>query len=426
MFWQIELLYFVIMIAVFIVLLLWAKVPAGISLMASAIIGMILSAVITGTDLSIRHLLEGSFVYFDTILVVTAAMIFMGSLQTSGALDYFSAFLVKKLHKYPTLLLISFMIIIMFPGMITGSSLAAAVSAGALVAPIMIKMGIPAAKAGAIIAFGAILGMVAPPINVPVMVICDVVDIPFTGFTLPLLALTVPLAVFSVLFLGRRYVKNIDLDEMKEVIDFNILTELKWTVSLPIIILFTLIVGQSIFPHVFGILGMTLIFIIATIVTAFVGKKANLVKVTKVGVEKSFTAMALLMGVGMFVQVITLNGVRGFFVINALSLPSFGQYLSIAIAMPIFGGVSAFGSASILGGPFVMALLSSNEIIIASSLSLVAALGEFLPPTAMSATFAAKIVNKEKYIDITKAAIIPIVVSLAYAMLFIIYIAGIW
>ena len=444
MFFQIELLYFLVMIAVFIVMILVVKAPSGISMMVSALVGGILFCIISGEQFSLRYYVDGAFGYFDTILIITAAMIFMGGLQACGALDYLSALLVKKLHKFPTLLLLSFMLIIMFPGMVTGSSLASIVSSGALLAPIMVKMGIPKAKAGAIVAFGAVLGMIAPPINVPVMAICDVADIPFQGFTLPLLALTIPPAIFAVLFLGRKYVKKINLDEMAEVIDFSILEKkpkekqfdengneiksnsLSWTCLIGLFILIILIILESVLPRIFGSLGMTLIFIIATIPTFFTGRKVKPHMVVKDGVYKSFSAMALLAGVGMFVEVLTWIGARGWFVANALSLPSVLQYVAIAITLPVFGGISAFGSASILGGPFVMAFLALDNIIVASALSLLAALGEFLPPTAMSATFAGQTVGEEKYIKITKAALVPFFVCLVYAMLFIIVIARIW
>lgn len=440
-------------------------------MMVSALVGGILFCIISGEQFSLRYYVDGAFGYFDTILIITAAMIFMGGLQACGALDYLSALLVKKLHKYPTLLLLSFMLIIMFPGMVTGSSLASIVSSGALLAPIMVKMGIPKAKAGAIVAFGAVLGMIAPPINVPVMAICDVADIPFQGFTLPLLALTIPPAIFSVLFLGRKYVKEINLDEMAEVIDFSILDKkekvsrkeetsevikvqepkeidfdflgeekveevkvepkkesipLDWTCLIGLFVLILLIILESVLPRIFGSLGMTLIFIIATIPTFFTGRKVKPHLVVKDGVYKSFGAMSLLAGVGMFVEVLTWIGARGWFVANALSLPSILQYVAIAVTLPVFGGISAFGSASILGGPFVMAFLALDNIIVASALSLLAALGEFLPPTAMSATFAGQTVGEEKYIKITKAALVPFFVCLVYAMLFIIVVARIW
>ena len=471
MFLQIELLYFLVMIAVFILLVLLVKMPSGIAMMISAVVGMALSAIISKTEFSLRELVDGAFGYFDTILIITAAMVFMGGLQASGALDYISALLVKKLYRHPTILLLAFMLIIMFPGMVTGSSLSSIISSGALLAPIMIKMGIKKERAGAIVALGAILGMVAPPINVPVMAICDVVDIPYTGFTLPLLILTIPLAIFGVLFLGRG-VKAIDLEEMAQVIDFSILDKkpkdaspevlaeeekeetvlvatdedkkpnffkqicnkyedlvsdkkpktkvyYNWTIMLPIILLVLLIILESILPKIFGKLGMTLIFLISTIPAFFVGKKPNFVKVFNDGIYKSFGAMGLLCGVGMFVQVLTLSGARGWFVANVITLPSVGQYVAMGLSLPIFGGISAFGSASILGGPFVMAFLKYSEIIVASGLSLLAALGELLPPTAMSATFASETVSEKNYLRLTKEALIPFAVCMVYTLAFI-------
>lgn len=495
MLWEIELLYLVAMLATFIVLLIVGKTPSGIALMAAAIVGFVLSAIFSKTDLNIRHLIEGGFGYFDTIMVIVCAMVFIKGLEKSGALDYLCALLVKAFRKVPTILLVVFMIILMLPGMVTGSSLAAVISIGAIVSPIMLKMGIPRTKVAAIVGFGAILGMVAPPINIPVMAICDVVDIPYTGFTTPLFALTVPLALFAVLFLsrcwkknqevvaeknwletiiilvvlgvieivliivaitsmgtdngplmtwlliiytimiialalimifGKSYTKELNLEEISEAIDFKVLEELNFLVLVPLIIVILLYIGQSVWPRIIGMLGTPLYFIIGFIFTLFTGRKHNVVYTLKDGIAKSISAMGLLVGVGMFVQVMTLNGVRGYFVINAISLPSVWQYVAIAVAVPVFGGISAFGSASILGGPFVMALLASNEIIVASALSLVAALGEFLPPTAMSATFAGKQVGEEKALNVTKSAIIPLAVCLIYALVFIIGVAAVW
>lgn len=454
MFLQIELLYFVLMIATFIALVLAAKMPSGLSLMISAIVGAVFSSIISKTPFELRYFVEGAFGYFDTILVITAAMIFMGAMQVSGALEYISALLVRTFRRVPALLLISFMIIIMFPAMVTGSSLASAISAGALVAPIMIKWGIPKSKTGAIVALGSVLGMVAPPVNVPAMVICDVVDIPYTGFTLPLLLLAFPLAIVGVLLIGRKYVKPLSKEEVDCVVDTSVLKELNWTVCIPVIVLIALIICEIIWPKIFGSLAMPAMFLIATIISFFVGRKLpfwvspkkrkakaeeegitvdeykeridknekpdSVVGVFSQGVHKSFSAMGLLMGVGMFMEVIASNGVRGFFVINAISLPNAWKYVGMALTLPIFGGVSAFGSASILGGPFVMALNGiADNIIVTAGLSLLAAVGEFLPPTAMSASFAANIVGEKKWSKITKAALPALLVMYVYGIIFV-------
>ena len=436
-----ELLYFVLMIGTFIALLMLAKLPSGICLMASAVVGAVASALISKTDFALRYFVEGTFAYFDTILIITVAMIFMGAMQSSGALEYISAAIVKKLRKYPTLLLICFMLIIMFPAMVTGSSLASAIASGALLAPIMIKWGIPKAKAGAIVATGSILGMVSPPINVPAMVICDVVDIPYVNFTLPLLVLALPIAIVTVVLLGRKYVKPIEEDQIDKVVDTKVLTELKWTVCIPMFVLIALIVGEIVLPKYFGVLGMVVMFVIATILSFFFGRKLpflkskeekvevkegeepkpnTVVEVISAGVKKSFSAMGLLMGVGMFMEIITLNGVRGYFATIAVSIQALAGEtagnLSMILTLPIFGGISAFGSASVLGGPFVMMLngIGAN-VTVTCGLSLLAALGEFMPPTAMSATFASQMVEEKKWSSVTKAAIPSMAMIFVYS-----------
>lgn len=449
MFFNIELLYFVLMIGAFVALLLWAKLPSGLCLMISAVIGIVASAIITGTSMDLRFFVEGAFGYFDTILIITTAMIFMGAMQVSGALEYISAVLVKAFRRVPSLLLIAFMLIIMFPAMVTGSSLASALSAGALIAPIMIKWGIPKAKAGAIVGIGSILGMVAPPVNVPAMVICDVIDIPYVGFELPLLILVIPLAIISVLLLGRKYVKSLSLEEVDYVVDTSVLKELNWMVCIPLFVLILLIVAEMIWPIIFGSFAMPLMFVVATILSFFFGRKLpfwkkkekvaaaatdesgevelkkneeapadSIVEVVRQGVAKSFSAMGLLIGVGLFMEAITLNGVRGNFITLAVTLPGFARYLAMALTLPIFGGISAFGSASMLGGPFVMAFMSgASDIVLTCGFSLLAAVGEFLPPTAMSATFASQIVDEKKgWTKISLAALPALVLIFVYSI----------
>lgn len=447
MFLEIELLYFVLMIATFVVLLLFAKLPSGLCLMASAVVGAIAYTIVAAVGGSapsaidlLRYLSEGTFGYLDTILVIVTAMVFMGAMQISGALEYISALLVRTFRRVPSVLLILLMLIIMFPAMVTGSSLTSAITTGAMVAPIMIKWGIPKNRVGAIVAVGAILGMVAPPINVPAMVICDVVDIPYVDFTLPLLMISVPAAIVCVLILGRKYVKALTKEEVEYVVDTSVLKELNWTVCIPMLVLIVLIVGEIVFPKIFGSVAMPAFFVVSTAIAFFVGRrlpfwkkqpenrpkhaKPNcVVDVIRQSVHKSFGAMGLLMGVGMFMEIITLNGVRGYFALNASALyyavnPIVG-YISMALTLPIFGGVSAFGSASVLGGPFVMMLNGiGDNVIVTCGLSLLAAIGEFLPPTAMSATLAAHMMGEKKWTKITKSALPAVGVLFGYSLLY--------
>ena len=90
------------MIGIFMLGCFLAKLPVGVSMMLSAIGGCLAG----GEGLPIRHLVEGTFSYIDTILVIATAMVFMKVVEKSGTLDALSAVIIKKFHKHPAILLI--------------------------------------------------------------------------------------------------------------------------------------------------------------------------------------------------------------------------------------------------------------------------------------------------------------------------------
>ena len=63
-------------------------------------------------------------------------------------------------------------------------------------------LGLAAERAAAIVAMGGILGMVAPPINIPAMLIGTGIDLPYVGFGAPLAVVAFPLALAIVYGLG--------------------------------------------------------------------------------------------------------------------------------------------------------------------------------------------------------------------------------
>lgn len=414
---QIELIIFVAMVLVFMVSCFKFKLPVGIAMVLAAISGTL----IAGEGVPIRHLVEGTFGYIDTILVISTAMIFMKIVEKSGALNALNTVFINKFHKQPALLLVFLMIIVMFPGMITGSSTAAVLTAGSLVAPVLIMMGIPVVNTAAIIAIGGMMGMIAPPVNVPVMIIGGGIDMPYVGFEIPLLLMSVPVAIFSVLFLGHKYVKNLNYEELKMKLDIDLDKKYGWTIYIPILVVIVLMVSTKMLPEYLPNLGLPLIFLIGSIVGVFTGEKFNLFKTTKEAVNSALPVMGILIGVGMFIQVMTLTGVRGFIVVNSLSLPTVLLYVGIAITIPLFGAISSYGSASVLGVPFVLALLSQDQIITAAALSLIASIGDLMPPTALAGMFAAQVVGVENYVDVLKKTMIPAAVIIASGILFIVF-----
>jgi len=413
---QIELIIFLGMILTFTISCFKLKLPVSIAMVLSAIVG----ALIGGEGIPIRHLVEGGFGYLNTILVIATAMIFMKTIQELGTLDALSALILKKFHSNKILLLVFLMFISMFPGMITGSSTAAVLTAGSIVAPILMLIGIPIVETATIIAIGGILGMIAPPVNVPAMIIGGGIDMPFVGFTIPLLMLTIPIAIFTVLFLGLKFTKNLDYEKIKSQLKTEDIEKLGIKVYIPIILSVVLMILGKIIPTVFN-LGMPLIFIISALSALFCGKKINFIKVSKVAVKEALPVLGILVGVGMFIQIMTLTGVRGYVVVSSLSLPPALMYLAMAITIPLFGAVSSYGASSVLGVPFLMALLSHNQIITASAISLIAGLGDLMPPTALAGIFAAQVVGLKDYSEILKKSIVPALVMIVYAIVMIVF-----
>lgn len=413
---SIELMIFLAMVVVFAGGCFLLKLPVSISMVLSSVVG----ALVGGQGVPLRHLVEGTFSYVDTILVIATAMIFMKVIQESGALDALSALIIEKFHKIPALLLCLIMLVIMFPGMITGSSTAAVLTAGSIMSPVLILMGVPMLETACIIAMGGILGMIAPPVNIPAMIIGGGIDIPYVGFEIPLAILTFPLAFLFVLMFGYKYAKKISYEEIAPKLNNEPREKFGFRVYIPIFAAIILMVVNKAVPQIPD-LGMPLVFLISAVIGLFTGYKIDILKSCKEAINSVLPVLGILMGVGMFIQIMTLTGVRGLIVTSCISLPNLLLYVAMAISIPLFGAVSSYGAASVLGVPFLMAFLAKDQIITAAAISLIASLGDMMPPTALAGIFAAQVVGLKKYTDVLKRCIVPALILIAWAILIIVF-----
>ena len=401
------------------------RLPIAVAMSVAAAVG----ALVSGFGIPVGHLVEGAFGYLDTILIIATAMIFMKTVQHIGLLEAVAAWVIRRFRTRPRFLSLGLMGVIMIPGMITGSSTAAVLTMGALVAPVLIRLGVPVVDTAAAIAMGAIYGMIAPPVNIPVMIIGGGIDMPYVGFELPLLVCTLPLAVMSAFILilphlthgaGDTELLEAELVKMET-------AKLSFRLFLPFVVLIVLLGGERALPRLWPSLGMPLSFLCASASGLLSGRKWNPLSAATEAIDEALPVMGILIGVGMFIQIMTLNGVRGFFVVSALALPAWLLYGGIAVSMPLFGAVSAFGSATVLGVPFLLALLGRNEIIVASALSLMAGLGDLMPPTALAGIFAAQVVGEKNYFKVLRRCVVPGIATAVWGILVIVganYIAG--
>ena len=411
---SIELLILIVMLTTFALSVFLLKLPAGVSLMLAAITG----ALTGGEGIPVRHLVEGGFGFLEAILIIATAMIFMKVVDATGALGTISYGMIRYLYRLPMVLMIIITLFIMFPGMLTGLSSACILTTGALVVPALLAMGIPPKAAGALIAMAAVFGEIAPPISIPAMIIGGGVDMPYIGFGGPLFLASFPPAILTAIYFRFRYLKKFDIDEVLTKMGKPVYSKHGIKLFIPLLVVITLLIAERTFPELMPHLGVPLIFLIGTLIGFGTGEKFNLYKLMRNAVRDALPVMSILVGVGMFIQIMALTGVRGYIAVTALQMPESIKYLA-ALIMPFFG--SAYASASVVGVPLVFVFIGKSEIVVAAALALLAALGDLMPPPSLLCAYAAQLVKVKNHFLILKESIVPIILTLIIGLLIIIF-----
>jgi TRAP-type C4-dicarboxylate transport system permease large subunit len=415
---EFELIILVVMVAVFVGTFFLLRLPVAIGLMLAAVAG----ALVAGEGLPLRQLVEGMFAFFDLILIIATAMVYMKVLEHSGVLDTLGRQVTEAFHRRPALLLMALMLLVMFPGMITGACATAIFTTGALVAPVMLNLGIPRVQTAAIIAMGSLLGMIAPPVCIPAMIIAEGIDMPYVGFFWPLFVLTIPTGLIMAWAMGRRHVRrDLDLATLSASMRPSVYPAHGWKLYLPLAVLFALMLAPKVAPRYVYDIGLPLMLVISTILGLFTGEKVKLDAAIRTGMKEAIPVMGLMLGVGMFIEVMSLTGARGYFVVTALDLPKVWLVVAAAVALPAFGIISAFGGASVLGVPMALALLGKDQILAISSLGLIIGLGEIVPPTAVAALFSAQLLGLESHFPVVRRCLGPALAVLAFAVLMLVW-----
>jgi TRAP-type C4-dicarboxylate transport system permease large subunit len=206
------------------------------------------------------------------------------------------------------------------------------------------------------------------------MIIGGGVDMPFIGFEIPLMLATFPLAIITALYFRVRYVRAINVDEVLAKLPPPVYSKHGLMLFAPIVLLVGLMIAIRIIPQYVPDIGMPLIFVLGALTGIGSGDRWEARKISSAAIRGALPVMAILVGVGAFVQIMTLTGVRGMIAVSALQLPESLLYVGIALMMPAFG--SAYAASSVLGVPLVYLFLGRNEIIVTSALSLIAGVGD--------------------------------------------------
>jgi gluconate:H+ symporter, GntP family len=407
----------VLMLACFGVLAIWRRWPVGLALLVGAWAG----AAFAGEWLPARHLVEGAFSYLDPILVIASAMIFMRLVADCGALTAIGSFVERAFGHRPVLLLPILMLIVMFPGMITGSSTASVLTTGTVAGSILVGFGLSRERAAAVVAMGGVLGMVAPPINIPAMIIGTGIDLPYVGFGAPLALASLPLALVVVYGLGWPVLRR---QGPRPPVTTGPGMSIWRALGSPMVAGIVM-AAPRMWPAVVPDPGLPLTFVVAAMVCVLISPRFPVWRALLRATEEALPVLGILTGVGAFIQVMTFVGARGWIVATMLGAPSWAIAAAAGVSIPAFGAVSAFGSASVLGVPFLLAMLGRNEVVTTAALSMLASLGDLMLPAALAATLAAQAVGLTERRRVLALCVLPALAVAAVAVLMLLYSAEI-
>jgi TRAP-type C4-dicarboxylate transport system permease large subunit len=414
------------MLVCFGVLAVRARWPIGVALVVGAWAG----AALNGYSLPLRHLVEGAFSYLDPILVIATAMIFMRVLADGGALVSVGRVVERSFGTRPMLLLPVLMLIVMFPGMMTGSSTASVLTTGAMAASIAVRLGLARERAAAFVAMGSILGMVAPPVNIPAMLIGGGIDLPFAGFAAPLAVLAFPLAIALAYGFGwpllaggaaRSARAQAVSPNVAQAVSPNVAQDLSpalplWRALAAPLVAALMMTAPRLWPLAVPDPGLPVVFLVSAAVGVMCSARFRLGQTLVVAMDEALPVLGILVGVGAFIQVMTLTGGRGWLVAQMLAAPPWALVVAAAVSMPLFGAISAFGSASVLGVPFLLAFLGRNEVVTTAALSLLASLGDLMLPAALAATLAARVAGVDDRRRVLRLCVLPAALAVAVAV----------
>jgi TRAP-type C4-dicarboxylate transport system permease large subunit len=276
-----------------------------------------------GMGIRFREIVEGPFGLLDSALSVCSGAVLFYLFHELGTLDV----IFNHICRIQSRLLKSFAVLffLALPGMFSGSAAFSIMTSGVIVSRGMKEGGVNDSKIIGGIASGAFIGMIMPPNCIPAMIASNgagsVLPTPFMGFYVPLLVLALPAFVliafafsksFSMACCSLTDVKSIQTSI--KVSRFNI-------VALGVSLLFTIVDGLlSSFVYLGGNI---LAFSAMTVAVLVINCKAWTARQALIAVSDGLmgvvVSVALMMGLGSFIEVSSMSGIRGYF--SLLILP---------------------------------------------------------------------------------------------------------
>jgi hypothetical protein len=378
-----------------------------LSMLGAAVAG----ALAHGAGIPFRHFAEGAFTYFDVCLIFITATLFMNIVKEAGGVVYIiRGILIHFQHsRFFCLLLLTFVLLI--PGALTGAGTVTCLVVGSLVGTVLGYMGVPKNKVAAIVFLCAAMSAAAPPINLYAMMAAAGANMPYVGFYLPLAVISITGALFSMFYLGWRGTP-VDLDKVLAELPtlpqgLNLIR-----VATPFVVLAVLVVAGRIWPYDMPILGLPLIFLLSAATTVLLSpNKLPVWKITSQTIENLLPLLAIMIVVGILIQILALTGARGLISLAVVTIPLVGLFCTLWLILPFSEGLVQYAVAPLIGVPlvFLFNMKGLNPIIALAGMATIWPLGDCLPPTAVVGRAAVMTVAYEGsyYAGFVKTCIVP-------------------
>jgi TRAP-type C4-dicarboxylate transport system permease large subunit len=405
---------FAIAIALFLLLHFALRAPLPLSFIVVAIV----TALIGDFGIPFRHLVEGGFGFINLVLALFAGAFFGHMMRGSGAADAAAAGILRLSGDRRLLLLTLAALPLFVVGMFVGLSGVAVLAAGVVAVPALRQSGFDDATMAAFIAVMATAGMIAPPMNVPAMLIADGVNMPWTNTNRALLALALPLAAAALVWFT---VWQGPTKPRSAPAQSSLAACLRGFA--PLLLIVAIWIAVRLFPTVLIDPASPLILVIGGLAALPMLPKGELRKVAMATFSGTpLLLAAVLVTVGILVQIMTLTGVRGWLVVSTMSLTVPWNYVSLALGMPLLGGaLTAMSVSDVIGVPAAFSFIGQDMIINVAALSAIASLAEFVPPTAIAAALSCYVVGGGSIGQVIRRAWPPMAVLLVVALLMLVF-----
>lgn len=262
---------------------------------------------IAGVGIRFREIVEGPFAYLDSSMQVLCGAAFCYLMYKNGTFDYiFGKIIAKKRGAVLQLMLL--VLFVGLPGMITGSALVSVATTGMMVGKYLLGKGMDEAKAVEVVAVGALIGMVMPPLCIPAMqpIIGRFSLFPgtFEGFFLLCLLVGLVILVAYSVTAGKRVMAGVEFGSEQKVGSVVCLV--------PLIVVFVLVICHNFFYTVVPFLGYPLIYCIGFILAVVCKvEKANPLQSACDGIRAAAPETALLISFGCVVEILRFVGTTG-------------------------------------------------------------------------------------------------------------------